>query len=200
MRTLIHLIMVLMLFGFAMAAPPPGVARKSPELNIAEPSGKTTLLSSLRGKVVVIEFLFIQSDHCIRVARTLNQLNRELGARGFRPVGVVFDPPNGAGTSGRLIPALVNALKLSYPVGYATKSEVDRFLGRTGKEILNIPQVIVIDRAGVIRAASGGAGGNPGLEDADSLRAMIDGLLKEEAVGGKSQDTGSVPLPQPIAK
>jgi len=189
MRMLICLIVALTVAGFAMAAPPPGGPRQSPELNIAEPSGKTIPLSSLRGKVVVIEFLFIQSNHCLRVASTLNKLNSELGALGFQPVGIVFDPPNGAGTSGRLIPALVNDLKLTYPVGYATRSEVDRYLGRSGKEILNIPQVIVIDRRGVIRAASGGAGGNPGLEDADSLRAMIDGLLKEEAVGGKSHET-----------
>jgi peroxiredoxin len=188
-RTLICLIMVLTLAGFAVAAPPPGVPRKSPELNIAEPSGKTIPLSSLRGKVVVIEFLFIQSNHCIRVAGILNKLNSELGALGFQPVGIVFDPPNGGGASEGLIPALVNELKLTYPVGYATKAEVDRYLGRTDKEILNIPQVIVIDRAGRIRAASGGAGGNPGLEDADSLRAMIDGLLKEAAVGGKGHET-----------
>jgi len=191
MRALSYLIMVFTLAVLAGAAPPPGVSRKSPELNIAEPSGKTTLLSSLRGKVVIIEFLFIQSDHCIRVARTLNNLNSELGARGFQPVGIVFDPPNGGGASGRLIPALVSSLKLTYPVGYATKSEVDRYLGRTGKEILNIPQVIVIDRVGMIRAASGGAGGNPGLENADSLRVMIGGLLKEEAGGLKSHETGS---------
>jgi peroxiredoxin len=188
LRKLICLIMVFTLTSFAVAAAPPGVPRKSPEFNIAEPSGKTILLSSLRGKVVVMEFLFIQSDHCRRVAKTLNRLNSELGALGFQPVGIVFDPPNGGGTTERLIPALVNDLKLTYPVGFATKSEVDRYLGRTGKETLNIPQVIVIDRAGRIRAASGGAGGNPGLEDADSLRAMIDGLLKEEAVGGKSHE------------
>ena len=189
MRMLICLIVALTVAGLAMAAPPPGVPRQSPELNIAEPSGKTIPLSSLRGKVVVIEFLFIQSNHCLRVASTLNKLNSELGALGFQPLGIVFDPPNGGGASGRLIPALVNDLKLTYPVGYATRSEVDRYLGRTGKEILNIPQVVVIDRAGVIRAASGGAGGNPGLEDADSLRAMIDRLLKDEAVGGKSHET-----------
>ena len=188
LRKLICLIMVFTLTGFAVAAPPTGVPRKSPEFNIAEPSGKTFLLSSLRGKVVVMEFLFIQSDHCRRVAKTLNKLNSELGALGFQPVGIVFDPPNGGGTTEGLIPALVNDLKLTYPVGYATKSEVDRYLGRTGKETLNIPQVIVIDRAGRIRAASGGAGGNPGLEDADSLRAIIDGLLKEEAVGRKSHE------------
>ncbi len=190
MRKLIYLIAVLTSAGVAVAVPPAGVPRKSPELIIAEPSGKTTLLSSLKGKVVVMEFLFIQSDHCIRVAKTLNKLNIELGAFGFQAVGIVLDPPNGGGAGERLIPASVNDLKLTYPVGYATKSEVDRYLGRTDKEILNIPQVIVIDRAGMIRAASGGVGGNPRLEDADSLRAMIDGLLKEEAVGGKSHESG----------
>ncbi|HXH41785.1 MAG TPA: TlpA disulfide reductase family protein [Thermoanaerobaculia bacterium] len=192
MRKLICLITLLTLAGFAAAAPPAGVPRQSPEFIIAEPSGKTILLSSLKGKVVVMEFLFIQSDHCVRVAKTLNKLNSELGALGFQPVGVVFDPPNGGSASGQLIPALTNYLKLTYPVGYATKSEVDRYLGRTGKEILNIPQVIVIDRAGMIRAASGGAGGNPKLEDADSLRAMIGALLKEEAGGGKTARLGQV--------
>ena len=179
-RKLIDLVMVLTLTGVAAAAPP-AAPRKSPELIIAEPSGKTTALSSLKGKVVVMEFLFIQSDHCLRVARTLNTLNAELGASGVQAVGIVFDPPNVRSDSGRLIPAMVATLDLKYPVGYATKSEVDRYLGRSGHEILNIPQVIVIDRAGMIRAASGGAGGDPRLEEADSLRAMIGALLREDA-------------------
>jgi hypothetical protein len=169
-----------LLAGFAMALPPAGVQRKSPEFIILEPSGKTTLLSSLKGKVVVIEFLFIQSDHCMRVAKTLNKLNRELGARGFQAVGIVFDPPNGGSLGGRFIPTMVDYFKITYPVGYATKPEVDSYLERKDKEILNIPQVVVIDRAGMIRAASGGAGGNPQLEDENSLRVMVDGLLKEE--------------------
>ena len=184
-RKLVDLILALTLTGVAMAAAPHDVPRKSPEFIIAEPSGKTTLLSSFKGKVVVMEFLFIQSEHCLRVAKTLNRLNTELGASGFQAVGIVFDPPTRGGTSGRLIPALVADLKLTYPVGYATKSEVDHYLDRAEREVLNIPQVIVIDRAGMIRAASGRAGGNPGLEDPESLRATIDVLLKEEAAGGQ---------------
>jgi hypothetical protein len=54
------------------------------------------------------------------------------------------------------------------------------YLGRKGNEILNIPQVVVIDRAGMIRATSGGKGGDPALEDENSLRNLIDGLLKKE--------------------
>jgi hypothetical protein len=46
-------------------------------------------------------------------------------------------------------------------------------------DILNIPQVVVIDRAGIIRATSGGRGGDPTFEDENSLRNLILGLLKE---------------------
>lgn len=161
------------------------IPRKSPELTIRVPSGKQMLLSSLKGKVVVLEFFFVQSDHCTRVARTLNGLGSELGGRGFQPIGIVFDPPNMRTSSeGRLVPAMVNYFKITYPVGYASKSEVDTYLGRTGKEILGIPQVVVIDRAGNIRAASGGPAGDPRLEDENFLRTLINGLLKEGVPAG----------------
>jgi len=163
----------------AFALPSVTVHRKSPEFTITEPSGRTTMLSAFKGKVVVMEFLFVKSQHCIRVAATLNKLNSELGARGFQAVGVVFDPPNTPNGSEQLLPSVVDYLKLTYPLGYATKNQVDNYLGRNGNEILNIPQVVVIDRAGMIRATSGGKGGDPALEDETSLRNLIEGLLKE---------------------
>jgi peroxiredoxin len=165
------------------ALPTVTVLRKSPEFTIADSSGKTTQLSSFKGKVVVMEFLFIKSEHCMRVATTLNKLNSELGPRGFQAVGIAFDPPNTPGSGAQLLPALVNYLKLTYPMGYASKDAVDSYLGRSGNEILNIPQVVVIDRAGMIRATSGGRGGDPALEDENSLRNLIEGLLKEGAQG-----------------
>ena len=150
------------------------------EFRIDQPSGKTILLSSLKGKVVVLEFLFVKSQHCMRVARTLNQLQQELGPSGMQAVGIAFDAPNAAATGGEFLEAMASALNLNYPVGLAQKASVDAYLGRTGNELLSIPQVIVIDRAGVIRAATGGQG-NPSLEDTGALRALLNGLLKESA-------------------
>jgi peroxiredoxin len=168
---------------FSLAAVP--VPRKSPEFTIAEPSGRKVLLSSLKGKVVVMEFFFIKSEHCMRVARTLNELNTELGPQGFQAVGVVFDPPSprpvDANISGQMVSYIVDSFKLTYPVGYSTRWDVDAYLSRTGAEVLNIPQVVVIDRTGTIRAASGGRGGDPRLEDKGSLRALVSDLLKEGA-------------------
>lgn len=162
----------------ALALPPSISLRKSPDFTISQPSGKITQLSSFKGKVVALEFFFVQSNHCLNVAKALNQLNAELGPRGFQAVGVVFDPPKVPNSEGRLIQPMVNYFKLGYPVGFASKSDVDSYLGRTGNEILSIPQVVVIDRSGFIRAATGDRV-DPSLEDESSLRALLDGLLKE---------------------
>lgn len=155
------------------------VPHRSAEFTVTEPSGKNTSLSALRGKVVAMNFFFLQSNHCMRVARMLNQLNLELGPRGFQALGVVFDPPNVPESHGEFVGPVVTAFKLTYPIGYSSKADVDSYLGRQRNEVLNIPQIVVIDRAGMIRAASGVAGGDPRLEDEARLRGLIEELLSE---------------------
>ena len=174
---------VSLLFSVTLLAGPSAVPRKSPEFAISDASGKTTLLSSLKGKVVVMEFLFMNSEHCVRVAKTLNNLQAELGQRGLQSIGVVFGP----NADEQHVVYMTDYLKLAYPVGFTTSLKVDSYLGRTGNEILSIPQVVVIDRAGMIRATSGGRRGDPNLEDQNYLRGLIDSLLKED-------------LPAPTAK
>jgi len=175
--TSLALTLTLAMMASTVALPPSSIPRKSSELTINETSGKQIPLSSFQGKVVVIEFLFLRSPHCQRVAQTLNRLYSDLGPMGFQPVGIVFGP--GADVQKAIY--FVHDSKLTYPVGYATPDVVDAFLARQPNETLNIPQVVVIDRAGMIRAQSGGKGGNPALEDESSLHALIDSLLKEEA-------------------
>ncbi|HEY2496639.1 MAG TPA: TlpA disulfide reductase family protein [Candidatus Angelobacter sp.] len=187
----IWIFLAMFVIASAVALPSVPVPSKSPEFTISEPTGKNILLSSLKGKVVVMEFLFIKSEHCMRVARTLNELNDELGPQGLQAVGVVFDPPSpspvDANVGSQMVSYMVDYLKLKYPVGYATKGDVDAYLDRSGTEVLNIPQVVVIDRTGTIRAASGGRGGDPRLEDKDSLSALVRGLLKEGASGNSKK-------------
>jgi peroxiredoxin len=159
------------------AAPSP---RISPDFSINDLSGKSTMLSSFKGKVIVMEFLFVKSQHCMRVARTLNALQAELGPRGFQSIAIAFDAPNAAATGGEMLNSMIDYLGLTYPVGYASRANVDSYLGRSGNEMLSVPQVVVIDRMGTIRATTGG-GPNPSLEDENSLRMLVDPLLKESA-------------------
>jgi thiol-disulfide isomerase/thioredoxin len=153
--------------------------RQSPEFDIAAPGHPDVMLSSFKGKVVVLEFMFVRSQHCQRVAQLLNKLNGELGSQGFQPVAVVFDPPTGSTAGSQVIDFLQNYLKLTYPVGYASKDAVDAYLGRAPGQILNIPQLVVVDRGGRIRAATGGGDANITLEDESLLRGLLEQLLRE---------------------
>jgi len=176
MRPALATAILLALTGVALAASLP---RPSPDFSIAAPGKPAFALSSLKGKVVVLVFMFVRSQHCQQVARTLNSLYGELGARGLQPLAVVFDPPTGSTAGAQGVSFMTSYLKLAYPVGYASKQSVDNYLGRAPNEILNIPQVVVIDRSGTMRAASGGRGGDPTLEDPVSLRALLEKLLRE---------------------
>jgi peroxiredoxin len=167
--------LALLALELAVSAPLP---RTSPDFKIIPPGGNAALLSSFKGKVVVMEFLFVKSQHCLRVAQTLNTLQAELGSRGFQSIAIAFDAPNAAATGGDMLSQMIDYLRLTYPVGYATRADVDSYLGRSGNEILSIPQMVVIDRTGTIRAATGGQT-NSTLENADSLRLLLEELLKE---------------------
>jgi peroxiredoxin len=177
MQRLTSIAVLLVLAACALASPADPVPRKSPEFAISEPSGKTTLLSSFKGKVVVMEFLFIKSAHCARVAQTINRLQKELGPRGFQSIAIAFPAP-GSDANGPMVTDFVQSFSLTYPVGYTNKQSVDSYFGRTGNQMLSIPQVVVIDRAGVIRAQSGPQY-NSNLEDHDPLRNLLETLLKE---------------------
>jgi peroxiredoxin len=178
----------LLLLGSALAASGPTLPRLSPELSINDLSGKATMLSSFKGKVVVLEFLFVKSQHCVRVAQTLNQLQQELGPRGLQSVGIAFDAPNATVTGGEYLNAMVQSLQLTYPVGYAQRAAVDAYLGRSANDMLSIPQIVVIDRAGMIRAATGDKT-NPSLEDVNALRTLLEPLLKESAAPNSKSKT-----------
>ena len=166
---------ILLALGAASAVAAPPVPRESPGLTIVEASGKETPLSSFKGKVVLIEFLLVQCPHCLRVAQTINKLHAELAPRGFETVGVAFD--NGVGSPA--LESLVRLLKLDYPVGRTTSDKVDTYLGRSVMERMQVPQLVIVDRTGVIRAQSR-AIGESNLTDEGYLRGLVDELLNEQ--------------------
>jgi peroxiredoxin len=182
MRTIASLA-VLLALGFPATAAAP-VPRDSPDFTIVDPTGNAVLLSSLRGQVVMIEFLLVRCAGCLRVAQTVNKLYGEMAGRGFRPIGVVFDE----GIGGPAVRSFAELLKINYPVGYATSDKVDSYLGRATIERLQVPQVVVIDRAGVIRAQSRPTG-EMNLTDENYLRNLIRELLDEGVPPGKTEKT-----------
>ena len=164
--------------------------RKSPEFNISEPSGKQTALSSFRGKVVVVEFLLTNCPHCMRVAKMLGKLQDELGPQGLQTIGVAFDN----NLTGKAVTKFSQDLGVTYLVGYSSSAEVDSYLGRTPTERLMVPQIVVIDRGGVIRAQSHPVR-EANLEDETYLRNFLTNLLKVAAPAANAKK----PVPPPAS-
>jgi peroxiredoxin len=183
----IVVVAILLALGAASAVAAPPVPRASPEFTIVDPSGKETPLSSFKGKVVLLEFLLVDCPHGLRMAQTINKLHTEMARRGFETVGVAFD--NGIGSSA--LESLVRLLKLDYPVGRTTSDKVDTYLGRSVMERMQVPQLVVVDRTGVIRAQSR-AIGEANLTDEGYLRGLVDGLLNEQ-VPEKTEKTNLAP-------
>jgi peroxiredoxin len=171
------------------AAPVP---RQSPGLTIVEPAGKQTELSSFKGKVVAVEFLLTNCPHCWRLAQTMTRLQKELGPRGFQAIAVAFD----ANVSGPVVTDFAGHSRITFPVGSATADQVDAYLGRQDGERFQVPQLVIIDRAGMIRAQSRPVG-EANLEDESSLRTLIDSLLKENPTPGPKPAAAT---PPPSAK
>jgi peroxiredoxin len=174
LRSLVSLAALLALGSPAVTAPV--VPREAPALTVTDVMGQKQDLSQFRGNVMLIEFMLIRCQGCLQMAKTINKLYGEMASRGFQPVGVVFDN----GVSDPVIRDLANLLKLNYPVGYTTSEDVDRYLDRAASVRLQVPQVVVIDRAGVIRA-QGRPNGETGLTDEAYLRNLVGALLDERA-------------------
>lgn len=163
------------------AADLPPVLRKAPELTIVEPSGKSTLLSSYKGKVCVIEFLYTTCSHCQAASQVFTKLYKELGPQGFQPIGVGFND-----NAKLLVDGFVKQFQVPYPVGYTTSDTVLSYMGFSIMDRYMVPQVVLIDRKGMIRAQSP-PGGDVNLQTEDSLRKLIEGLLKEGAPTSNSK-------------
>lgn len=152
------------------------VPRKAPDFTIVEPSGKQTLLSSYKGKVVVLEFLYTTCPHCQAAAQVFTKLYKEWGPRGFQPLGVAFND-----NASLLVKDFVQQFNVGYPVGFSTPDKVLAYLGYSLMDVRYVvPQVVVIDRKGMIRTQSP-AQGDEKLQEEAPLRILIDGLLKEGA-------------------
>jgi peroxiredoxin len=162
----------LLALGVSALAMPP-VPRKAPEFTIVEPSGKQTLLSSYKGKVVCIEFLYTTCPHCQETSKVFSKLQRELGPQGVQFIGVAFNDNAALLTDG-----FVKQFGVAYPVGYSNIDTVLSYLGISVMDRWMVPQIVVIDRKGMIRAQSPPTG-DVNLQTEVPLKLLLEGLIKE---------------------
>ena len=172
--TLAKLLPLALALGLSVQAASP-VPRPSKEFTVAPPDGQQILLSSLKGKVAVVQFLFTWCPHCQAFSKVLTQLNTEYGPRGFSALGVAFEDDVTKEKTTAYIKQYAG-----FPVGVSSRATVLSYLGISELERMGVPQIVVIDRKGVIREQSPAQGGGP-LGDVAHLRPLIESLLSEGA-------------------
>ena len=163
----------ILLATMALAIPP--LPRKSPEFTIVEPGGKQSLLTSYRGKVVVIGFFSTTCPHCQNTAKVFAALQGAFGAEGLQAVGITF---NSEAKNDAVVKEFARLYAPTIPIGKSTMDSVLSYLGISVMERWVYPQVVLIDRHGMIRAQSDSKG-TPELQEFATLRPQIEKLLKE---------------------
>jgi len=173
------------------------VPRQSKEFTVVTPQGQQILLSSEKGKVCVVQFLATWCPHCQAFSQMLTQLSTEYGPRGFQALGVAFDDDDGKAPLKDKAAAYAKQYA-GFPVGFATRSTVLSYLGISELERIGYPEIVVLDRKGVIREQSPTQGGGP-LSDPAHLRMVIESLLAEGG-GTKAPAKGGDATTKPAVK
>jgi len=132
-----------------MVATPPEQAqppRKAPEF-VFDQNGPQLLLSSLRGKVVAIAFMFTTCPHCQALCPVLAAIQKDYAAKGVQVVGDVID----TGAKDGLAQFIQLYSRGAFPVGWSTQESALEFLKHPDLRYY-VPMMAFVDRRGYIRS------------------------------------------------
>lgn len=144
------------------------IPRPAPSMNFRKVEGGVIDLKQYRGKVVALEFLLTTCPHCQKCSQLLQKLQDEYGPKGFQAVGVAFNE-----MAHMLLPEYTKNFGIRFPVGFAQREQVYEYLQHPAVAPLYAPQLVLIDRQGMIRFR------HQGFRDDDEkmFRAKLEELI-----------------------
>jgi peroxiredoxin len=153
---------------------------KADEFVIHMPDGTQKLLSSYRGKVVVLAFMYTTCTHCQHLAGVLAKIQSQYTGKDVQVVGVTFD----AGAT-QNVANFIKTFGVNFPCGSSPEEPVLRFLHAPDQGFY-VPMLAFIDRTGTIRSqyivTDGDQSAGKFLEDQEtSIPKEIDKYLKPAA-------------------
>jgi thiol-disulfide isomerase/thioredoxin len=164
-----RLFLVLLLTAAAFSQQTP---RPAPEFTIHMADGSNRLLSSYKGKVVILAMMQTGCPHCQHFAQQLGIYQQEYGTKGLQVLGVVF----GNGAKAGLAKFRDQFVK-GFPVGYSDENTVMAWLRQPLDQGYFVPIVAFINRRGMIESQH--LGDDILFQDPDgNIRHKLDLLLK----------------------
>lgn len=161
--------------GMIVAATTPDqeapVPRKAPEFVFNLQDGKQLLLSSFRGKVVAIAFMFTTCPHCQALCPILANIQRDYAAKGVQFIGDVIDD----GAKDGLAQFNAGYVRGAFPTGWSTKEAALEFMKHPDPRFY-VPMMAFVDRKGMIQSQY--IGDNDFFREQDkNIRAELDKVL-----------------------
>ena len=159
--------------------------RPSGEFVIHMLNGPDKLLTSYRGKFVVLAFMYTTCPHCQHTTGLLSKIQNEYASKGVQMLGVTIDKGAKEG-----LPTFIKITGANFPVGYSDPAPALKFMRVDTNKDWFIPMLAFIDQKGMIRSqyVSYGEGGDvekfldeqdgdPAKGDKGSIRREIDKYL-----------------------
>jgi peroxiredoxin len=156
------------------------IPRPVPDFKFRTMGGKEESLSQFKGEPVVLEFLLTWCSHCQQCSQIMNRLSGEYAAKGVQMLGVAI----GEGDD-KKFGLYAQQYGINFPVGYNTdRAKIAGFLQHPVMAQMMMPQLVFIDRNGVIRGQFRGDDANffgspadHGATEEKNMRAEIEKLI-----------------------
>ncbi|MFN7931591.1 MAG: TlpA disulfide reductase family protein [Blastocatellia bacterium] len=153
--------------------PAPDGSSDTPEIEVSMLDGKKMKLSSLRGKVCVIDMFASWCPHCQEHAPQMVKVYNQFKAQGFEMVSLATDQKDRIAD----VRKFVKDYSLNYPVGFMTV-EVQAYYMDSHSH--NIPQVLIFGKDGkMVKRWIGWSD-----ERTTELTSLVEGELKKAAPSG----------------
>ncbi|HYL03280.1 MAG TPA: TlpA disulfide reductase family protein [Steroidobacteraceae bacterium] len=134
----------------------------APQFTLTGRSGHEVSLAQFKGQVVMINFWASWCGPCREEMPLLDSIYHSYGKMGFTLIGVNVEPDSQAAND------WLKQTPVSFPILYDKESKVSKLY-----DVEGMPSIVIIDRAGKVRAVHRGY--KPGDENGylDSIRALI---------------------------